>query len=234
MKAGTDFDSYADSYDRSLGEALKASGEDREYFARGRVNWLARCLGRMGAQPRHVLDYGCGTGATAPLWFEILGAESVVGVDASLRSLEVARRDHGSERAQFFSVAEYEPAEAADVAYCNGVFHHIPREARRDAAQFVFRSLRPGGLFAFWENNPWNPGTRYVMAHCAFDHDAVPLSAIEARRLLWSAGFAVLRTDFVFIFPRLLRAFRPTEKLFVRLPLGAQYQVLCRKPTREQ
>jgi hypothetical protein len=25
------------------------------------------------------------------------------------------------------------------------------------AVDYVYRSLRPGGLFAFWENNPWNP-----------------------------------------------------------------------------
>lgn len=234
MKAATDFDSYADFYDRTLDEALKASGEDRSYFASGRVTWLARCLRCMDASPRHVMDYGCGTGATTPLWFEILGAETVVGVDTSLRSLEVARRNHASERVHFLPTVEYEPAGALDLAYCNGVFHHIFPNQRAEAVRFVFRSLRPGGLFSFWENNPWNPGTRYVMAHCAFDQDAVPLSAIEARRLLRSEGFTVLRTDFLFVFPRLLRALRPIERLIFRLPFGAQYHVLCRKPLRNQ
>jgi hypothetical protein len=23
--------------------------------------------------------------------------------------------------------------------------------------------MRPGGVVALWENNPWNPATRYVM-----------------------------------------------------------------------
>jgi len=234
VKAGTHFDSYAEFYDRTLDEALQASGENHEFFARGRVSWFARCLRRTGAQPRHVLDYGCGIGATAPLFCEILRAESVVGVDESLRSLEAARREYGSERARFFSLAEYEPAGAVDLAYCNGVFHHISKDQRSNAAAYVFKSLRPGGLFAFWENNPWNPGTRYVMARCEFDNDAVPISALEARRLLRSAGFEVLRTDFLFIFPRFLKILRPIERLFVRLPLGAQYQVLCRKPASQQ
>ena len=171
-----------------------------------------------------------GIGATAPLYFEILGTESMVGVDESLRSLEAARREYGNARVCFFSLAEYEPAGAADLAYCNGVFHHIRREQRSTAAEYVFKSLRPGGVFALWENNPWNPGTRYVMARCEFDHNAVPISALEARRLVRSAGFEVLRTDFLFIFPRFLGVLRPLESFFVRLPLGAQYQVLCRKP----
>ena len=234
MKAVTDFDCYADSYDRALGEALAASGEDRSFFARGRVTWLADCLRRMGPSPRHVMDYGCGTGTTTPLWFGILGAETVVGVDPSQRSLEVARRNHGSPQARFLSVPEYEPAGAVDLAYCNGVFHHIPPKQRRDAVRFVYRSLRPGGLFSFWENNPWNPGTRYVMAHCALDRNAVPVSPLQARRLLRYEGFTVLRTDFLFVFPRILRALRPAERLISRLPLGAQYQILCQKPVHNQ
>jgi len=48
--------------------------------------------------------------------------------------------------------------------------------------------------------------------------------------LLRAGGFDVLRTDFLFYFPRVLRLLRGLERLLVRLPLGAQYQVLCRKP----
>jgi hypothetical protein len=89
--------------------------------------------------------------------------------------------------------------------------------------------LRPGAIFAFWENNPWNPGTRYVMRRVPFDRDAVTLSPPEARRWLRSAGFEILRTDFLFIFPRPLRWLRRLEPILSRAPLGGQYQVLCRK-----
>ena len=107
------------------------------------------------------MDYGCGNGAITPLRFEILRAEKVVGVDSSLRSLEVAWRNHGSEHVHFLSVGESAPTGAVDLAYCNGVFHHIHPEERGEALHFVYRALHPGGLFSFWENNPWNPGTRY-------------------------------------------------------------------------
>ena len=40
----------------------------------------------------------------------------------------------------------------------------------------------------------------------------------------------IIRIDFLFIFPRALRWFRTLEPLVSKLPLGAQYQVLCRKP----
>jgi hypothetical protein len=45
MKPATDFNCYADSYDRALEEALAASGEDGQYFARGRVECRAACAG---------------------------------------------------------------------------------------------------------------------------------------------------------------------------------------------
>jgi len=67
------------------------------------------------------------------------------------------------------------------------------------------------------------------MSRCPFDEDAILISPREARALLMRAGFEIVRTDFRFIFPRALRGLRKLEDLVYRLPLGAQYQVLCRK-----
>jgi SAM-dependent methyltransferase len=115
-----------------------------------------------------------------------------------------------------------------DLAYCNGVFHHVAPGQRLEALALIHAALRAGGLFSFWENNPWSPAARYVMSRCAFDRDAILLSPPKARALLRRGGFQILRTDFRFIFPRALRALRPVEGAVYRLPLGAQYQVLCR------
>jgi SAM-dependent methyltransferase len=234
VKDTIDFDCYADSYDLALGDALVASGEGREYFARGRVDRLAVRLRKMNWMPRSVLDFGCGTGASTPLLLEALKAEAATGVDTSLRSLDVARKKYGSDRIRFLPVQDYQPSEVVDLAYCNGVFHHIPPEQRAEALRFLYHSLRSGGLFSFWENNPWNPGTRHVMAHCAFDRDAITITPVQARKLLRSERFTVLQTEFHFIFPRALKALRPMEDLVSRLPLGAQYQILCQKPRANQ
>src|SRR6059036_11455 len=50
-------------------------------------------------------------------------------------------------------------------------------------------SLHDALPISFWENNPWNPGTRLVMSRIPFDRDAVPLSPPEVRRLVLTAGF---------------------------------------------
>jgi SAM-dependent methyltransferase len=136
------------------------------------------------------------------------------------------------ERVRTVSFADYRPDARRDLGFCNGVFHHIAPAERQDAMRLIYDSLRPGGIFSFWENNPWNPGTRYVMSRIPFDRDAIPLSALEARRLLRSVGFQILRMDFLFIFPRFLSRLRAVEPAMARVPLGAQYQILCRRPVR--
>jgi SAM-dependent methyltransferase len=224
------FDQYADDYDRALAEGLSVSGEDKAYFARGRVAWLARVLATRGFEPASVMDFGCGTGSAVPLLLELAGGGEVIALDRSQRSLEVAQREHGSERVRFSLFEEYQPSGDVDLVFCNGVFHHIPPAERPAVIDYVSRSLRPGGLFALWENNPWNPGARYVMSRIPFDRDAVPLSPPQARQILRQGGFEVVRTDFLFIFPRVLGWLRGLEAPLARLPLGAQYQVLCRRP----
>ena len=224
-----EFDQYATSYDEALTRGIAVSGEDKTYFARGRVAWLARCLQQLGERPRHVLDFGCGTGNATPLLLDLLHANAVTGVDTSPGLLDEARRLHGTDRATFVPAADFNPAGQMDLAFCNGVFHHIPVTERTGVARSICRSLRPGGLFALWENNAWHPGARYVMWRIPFDRDASPLAPPAARCLLQDAGFECLSTTYQFVFPRLLRALRGWEPSLSRWPFGAQYQVLARR-----
>jgi SAM-dependent methyltransferase len=223
------FDSYAGDYDSALARGISVSGENKIYFARERVAWLAKCVEKLEVHPRSVLDFGCGTGASTRFFLDLLGAQSVIGADRSDRSLQVARDRESTDRVRFIHFDEYQTAGAIDLAFCNGVFHHVRSGQRAEAIAYIHRALAPGGLFAFWENNPWNPGTRYVMSRIPFDRDAETLNMIAARRMLREGGFEVLRTDFLFIFPRMLRWLRWLEPALCRLPIGAQYQVLCRK-----
>ncbi len=179
----TIFDVYADDYDVALARGISVSGEQKDYFAQRRIEWLRDCLQPLSAPVTRLMDFGCGTGSSSPLFFDLLGVEDFVGTDQSPKSLDVARRQHGSERAHFFLFDEYQPRGQFDVVFCNGVFHHIPPLDRAPAIDYVLRSLRAGGLFAFWENNPWNPGTRYVMSRIPFDRDAITLSSSRSSTL---------------------------------------------------
>jgi len=223
------FDAYAAAYEAALDQGLSVSGEDRAFFADGRIRWLRDRLTRLGQPASDVLDFGCGTGASAPRLRDLLGADRVVGEDVSRASIEVAQRDHAGPGVTFCHMAETQPRDAFDVAYCNGVFHHIPVAERAAAARRVHAALRPGGVFALWENNPWNPGTRLVMRRIPFDRDAVLVWPAGARRLLRDAGFEIVCTRFLFVFPGVLRALRPIERWVSGVPIGAQYVVLARR-----
>jgi len=225
------FDQYAETYDAALETTWAATGEDSEFYARGRIKWLSQCLGVLAEPPRRLLDFGCGPGSTAPLMVEFLGGQSLVGIDVSDRCIEQAQSLYASAKIRFDTVSAYRPEASMDVAYCNGVFHHIVPTERPVSLRLVYDSLRPGGLFSFWENNPWNIGTRYCMYRCAFDHDAVTISPWQARSLLRAAGFELIRQDFLFYFPAFVGWLRGLEPFLIKVPLGGQYQVLCRKPS---
>ena len=141
------------------------------------------------------MDYGCGTGATVPLLLDRFDVEWLVGLDSSMKSIEMAKDDYSSDRVTFQHTQQYRSHAEMDLVYCNGVFHHIPIARRAMVARSIWTSLQPGGYFAFWENNPWNPGTRYVMSRIEFDRDAITLTAGQARRLLRSVGFDIVRMD---------------------------------------
>ena len=220
------FDAYAEEYDSALQRGLSVSGESRDYFAQGRVAWLAREWQRMGfSAPGRIVDYGCGTGETARVLQAFFGSAEILGLDPSPRSIELARERFPEKQFELLQDHRHEPD--ADVVYCNGVFHHIPPPERIDALQKIRGLLRPGGLLSLWENNPWNPGARLVMHRVPFDHDAIMLWPHEARRLLQHAGFEVLGTSSQFFFPRALKILRPLENALSRTILGAQYQVLA-------
>ena len=227
--ATAEFDSFATTYESDLDRALSVSGENKNFFAEGRVTWLAKRLGQLNFKPASALDYGCGIGGTTVLLRRILHAQNVVGLDVSQRSIEIAKLRHEGDGIHFSAFQGYVPLAEIDLVYCNGVFHHIPVAERDQDIRYIFDALRPGGLLALWENNAWNPGTRYVMSRCSFDRDAITLTESQTRNLVERNGFERLQTDYRFFFPRSLCWFRGAERALVKVPLGAQYMVLCRK-----
>lgn len=232
------FGDYSDRerYDGALARALSVSGESKEYFARGRIEATKAYLDALAesgaARVDKVLDFGCGIGDSTPLLRDILGARAVVGVDPSEPSIAHGRKLHADERDVSLVTSQELRADASfDVVYTNGVFHHIPLGERAAAAHVIRAALKPGGRVFLWENHAGNPGTRFVMARCAFDDDAIPVWPHRARKVLGGAGLVVERTLYRFLFPRALSFLRGLEGPLLRVaPIGAQYVVVARKP----
>jgi SAM-dependent methyltransferase len=219
------FDDYARKYGEVLQRGLNATGENQEYFARLRVEITHKLLEERDVRPATVVDFGCGLGTSLPYLALEFNAKSVVGVDVSRAILGEAAARNKSVEISFAHIDEFRGQ--ADLVFCNGVFHHIDPAERARTLGLIRRILNAGGHFAFWENNPLNPGTRYVMSKVEFDRDAVVISPSEARSLLERNGFEIVWMRSAFFFPRALAWMRGLEKPLAFTPLGGQYLVLC-------
>jgi SAM-dependent methyltransferase len=227
------FDAYAEDYDAALEQGIRLAGETRDFFSRGRVAFTSRALRRLGAHDgvRRILDYGCGTGDTSLELLHAFPCLEVVGLDASPAIVASARSRIEHPAVRFDVLRGDSPlAGGFDLAFVSNVFHHVEPDRRSRLLAGIRDALRPGGHLAFFENNPWNPGARAVMARVPFDRDAVPLSVLEALRRVRDAGLEPLRTGSLFYFPRFLAALRFLEPCLGKLPFGAQYVVIARRP----
>lgn len=224
------FDDYSRSYEQALNLGIGVSGEDSSFFAQGRIEYLAKLFQSLRWPTTSVLDFGCGVGNSLPLLREHLSAQRVAGIDVSGDSIAMAAQRYPDSGFELATCDQLPASGQFDLAFCNGVFHHIPLAERSQAARLVWQHLRPGGFFAMFENNPLNPGTRYVMSRIPFDRDAIVLMPWNARRMLRQADFEIVLTRYLFFFPKPLAWLRRFEPALSRVPGGAQYLVLARKP----
>ncbi len=230
---GSAFDIGAEAYDAQLARGLALAGEDREFFARGRVRFLRRWWSlRMTEPPARIIDWGCGTGQGTALLADAFRHAEVVGLDSSGRSIDEARSQFGSSRVRFERVhgdGVVVGVQPADLVHLNGVVHHVPPHERRRFFAGLREHAAPSGVVSLFENNPLNPGTHLVMARIPFDRDAIKVPHWEAARRLREAGLRPEATRFLFFFPRRLGALRGLERGLERVPLGAQYCVIARR-----
>ena len=81
---------------------------------------------------------------------------------------------------------------------------------------------------AIFEHNPLNPVSRYIVATCPFDENAVLIPGPRFAERQRRAGFREVDVAYTGFFPGALRGLRPIEPLLRWLPLGAQYYTFAR------
>jgi 2-polyprenyl-3-methyl-5-hydroxy-6-metoxy-1,4-benzoquinol methylase len=123
-----------------------------------------RSLARLIADrsPRHVLDFGCGTGSFLALLQAEFGIADVEGLEISAEARERARTAYGLEVAG--SVHELR-RESYDVVLLLEVIEHVPDPNAFFAE--VARLVRPGGTVLITTPAVDNFEGRYMARHCA-------------------------------------------------------------------
>ena len=90
---------------------------------------------------------------------------------------------------------------AADLVFSACVFHHIEAQEHVGLMREICRVLAPGGALAIFEHNPVNPVTRYIVATCPFDENAVLILAGDLRQRCQAAGFDKVEVAYTGFFP---------------------------------
>jgi len=211
-------------YTAEVNRSIAFSGAEQGFFTIGKARRLLNLLRRHGqnlAQTR-LLDIGCGIGLIHPHLAPSIG--DITGVDVSAEALEIARTANPTARYQAYDGQRLPfPDHAFDAATAICVMHHVPPPHWQAFVAETLRILRPGGLFAIFEHNPWNPLTRLAVSRCAFDFDAVLLSPLRLVRLLRQARFDQVGREFLFFSPFSAASIQAAEYRLRWCPIGAQY-----------
>jgi SAM-dependent methyltransferase len=220
-----EFDAFAQSFADMAGQNTSFFGGDYGYFGRYRSRIVKGLVGEdIGA----ILDFGCGVGLGVEALGETFPKTKIVGCDPSEESLAVAR-----EKLPLFEFVKPDalPASAQfDIVMAVSVFHHIAPEARDAALRYCFDRVKRGGHVFIFEHNPYNSVTQYLVARCAFDHNAILLPPAETLARVRRAGFEQVGAQYCLFFPKALAWFRPIESWLGWLPLGGQYYVWGVRP----
>ena len=215
----SEFDRYADDYDRALRASLPAGMEEDAYFARYKVDYLAAAS--RGRDIQRLLDFGCGAGRSLEYLVSAFPQTEVHGFDPSTESLRIAAQR--APRAELTDDWQQLAARRFDIVFAANVFHHIPRA---ELAQWLRRcgeTLAPNGRLFVFEHNPTNPVTRWVFERCPFDVDAHMIPRRELLAIARDSGLTLARGRYTLFFPKPLKLLRPLERWLGWLPLGAQY-----------
>lgn len=224
-----EFDHYAGDYETLVKDPLRdVFAADSAFFHKRKWILLKEYFDsrRRSMKEQRWLDIGCGKGDLLRLGKDSFG--EVVGCDPSEGMLEGCG-DVNVQRQPESNALPFEDR-SFDLVTAVCVYHHLAPADQTALAEEAFRVLKPGGLFAIFEHNPWNPATRIIVKRSPVDTTAVMLNSRKARRIMRGAGLLPVDTSYFLFFPEpLYRRFGGLEAFLTWLPAGGQYAVFARR-----
>lgn len=224
-----EFDLLADKYHDQHQANVAITGEGPAYFAEYKIADLAGLVRARGVAPGRILDFGSGIGNSVPFFRQHFPASRLHCADVSERSMAVARaRFPGQEDYVTVGAGIPLPTASQDVVFSACVFHHIPHQDHQHWLTELRRVVRPGGLLAIYEHNPFNPLTVWAVNACPLDVNAHLIRPGVLRRRALLSGWGSASVTYKLFFPSMLRGLRPLEQHLHWLVLGAQYRLEAR------
>lgn len=223
-KKGSSFDCYNESYCDELDKNLSIIPfhNDIEYYA----DYKVQILQKICPDVHSILEFGCGVGRNIRYLQKYFRSSSITGTDISDTCLQEARISYPD-------VAFLPPNEiythTYDLILIADVIHHIHPSERLGYFVSLNKLLADNGSIIIFEQNPYNPITRYLVRTCPFDVDASLLTDSEVKKILKCSGYEVLSRSYCFFFPSALKKCNNFEKRIGFLPFGGKYYIHARK-----
>jgi len=221
----TEFDRLAAEYDELLKDPIRdyfAPGSD--FFVTRKLEVLLAFLHRRAIDPSRAvwLDVGCGKGqllrAGKPYFARVVGCDVSTEMMGTCHDLDVTPQPLPT-RVPFDDAS-------VDVVTAVCVYHHIEPGERAALTSDICRVLKPGGVFAIVEHNPFNPAVQVIIRRTRVDENAILLTAGTARSLMGAARLRIGATQYFLYLPqRIYRRARLVEHALAAVPLGGQYAV---------
>lgn len=225
-KNGELFDSHASSYKGDVNKAIGFTGVSVDFFTKVKASYIVDICSEHfgGTRTLDILDVGCGVGSFHEMLSPHFG--SLSGIDVSAASIQEASVRHPQVKYEVYDGARLPyPDESFDVAFTVCVMHHVPPQHWDNFAKEFRRVVKRDGLGLVFEHNPRNPLTMRAVNNCEFDADAVLLRSEKTEALLNGAGFRDTQARYILSVPAANGLLRSVDRLFSRLPFGAQYYV---------
>jgi len=220
----SDFDKYADDYERRMQETLAVAFTSEEYQARYKSGLIKRYFAK-DRKIESILDFGCGVGLSVPSLKELFPATKLFLTDISEASLNVAQQKHSGVTVLDSSLSDNGEF---DVIFLSTVVHHISPSERIGIFNRLREKLSRNGCLFIVEHNTYNPLTRKIVANCEMDADAELISIRDLRQLLTNrCHFRIADSGFCSFFPEPLKGLTRLDGLLKRIPLGGQYFVVA-------
>jgi SAM-dependent methyltransferase len=226
----TEFDRLASNYDDLLRDPLReVFAPGSQFFVTRKLEILRAFAARRGLDTRRArwLDVGCGRGdllrAGRAHFAEAIGCDVSAGMLGEGGGLDVILQP--DPRRLPFDDGSFDWV----TAVC--IYHHVPRADRGAITAEVRRVLRPGGVFAIVEHNPFNPAVQLIVRRTPVDEHADLLKASTARAVMRSGGMRPVETRYFLCVPeRLYAAIGALERGIEALPVGGQFAVFGISP----
>lgn len=227
-----EFDEYRLSYEKEINSAIAFGGKPHDFYTKVKADVLIDILRHrlQTANPR-VLDVGCGNGTLHPFLLSAGLPMKLTGIEVAPQFVSMAREANPSVDYEVYD-GERLPYDTGrfDAAFTICVMHHVRPPQWPEFLAELSRVVRPGGLVAVFEHNPFNPLTAHIVRTCPIDRNAVLLRPTVLDGLMRAAGFDAVSRKFILFTPFKSVMFRRLDQLMSWLPLGAQYVCFGRVP----